>query len=419
MARDVLLDRRVAIKLLFPELTTEPAFVTFFQREAQVAANLNHPNIVGLYDWGQQDGRYFAVLEYVAGGSLAHVLQVEQTLPAARAVEIAARATAALGFAHRTGVVHQAVRSGNVLVADASDVKVTNFGIGHVGDLTDLQAGSAMEAAAYFSPEQAQGDSLDARSDLYSLGIVMYEMVGGRLPFSGENAVMIAYKQVHEDARPLSLIVPDVPSLYEGIVAKLLTKDPRDRYGSADALRDDLRRCLGGKEVRAAERPTGRSALTGQVGSTGQHGSSERAPVWTEAATSDAKTPSGSLFLSYSRRDVEQMRRVRTAVEDAGLDVWTDEHLQPGTPSWTKAIETAIDRASALVVLLSPDAKQSPWVETEVNYARTRGIPIYPVLVRGEDATAVPMILISYQYLDARTDLPGAMGLLIPRLDVR
>ena len=200
LARDRLLERRVAVKVLFPEFATDPSFVARFRREAQAAANLTHPNIVAVYDWGQQ-GTYFIVMEYVNGRTLADVLRTEQKLPAVRAAQVASEVAAALGFAHRNGVVHRDVKPGNILVTDNGDVKVADFGIArgerrHGRRLT--QAGSVMGTAAYFSPEQAQGAVLDPRSDLYSLGIVMYEMVGGRPPFNGENPVSIAYKQVHE-----------------------------------------------------------------------------------------------------------------------------------------------------------------------------------------------------------------------------
>ncbi len=255
LARDRLLERRVAVKVLFPEFATDPSFVARFRREAQAAANLTHPNIVAVYDWGQQGGTYFIVMEYVNGQTLADVLRVEGKISATRAATLSSEVAAALGFAHRNGVVHRDVKPGNILVTDAGDVKVADFGIARVANAgTDAgltQAGSVMGTAAYFSPEQAQGASPDPRSDLYSLGIVMYEMVGGRPPFTGDNPVSIAYKQVHEAPPRLRDLSPDVPVAYEAIVAKLLAKDPAARYANADDLRLDLTRFRDGQRPEA------------------------------------------------------------------------------------------------------------------------------------------------------------------------
>jgi serine/threonine-protein kinase len=258
LARDRLLDRPVAVKVLFPEYATDPNFVERFRREAQAAANLNHPNVVGVYDWGRQGGTYFIVMEYVNGRTLADVLRADGPLLPQRAAEVAADVAAALGFAHRSGVVHRDVKPANILIATSGAVKVADFGIARAlnsaaeQDLT--QAGAVMGTATYFSPEQAQGSTPDPRSDLYSLGIVMYEMVAGRPPFTGENPVAIAYRQVHDQPKPLSQVQPNVPRPYEAITAKLLAKNPSDRYASADELRSDLQRFRDGQPVSALAR---------------------------------------------------------------------------------------------------------------------------------------------------------------------
>ena len=255
LARDRLLERRVAVKVLFPEFATDPSFVARFRREAQAAANLTHPNIVAVYDWGQQGGTYFIVMEYVNGRTLAEVLRADGKLAPVQAATVSSEVAAALGFAHRNGVVHRDVKPGNILVTASGDVKVADFGIARVANAgTDAgltQAGSVMGTAAYFSPEQAQGATPDPRSDLYSLGIVMYEMVGGRPPFTGDNPVSIAYKQVHEAPPRLRDLTPDVPVAYEAIVAKLLAKNPAARYATADDLRLDLTRFRDGQRPEA------------------------------------------------------------------------------------------------------------------------------------------------------------------------
>ncbi len=266
LARDLLLDRPVAIKVLFPEFAVDPNFVERFRREAQSAANLNHPNIVGVYDWGQYANTYFMAMEYVQGRTLADILRANGHVNSQQAAEIGSEIAAALGFAHRNGVVHRDIKPANILIGSNGQVKVADFGIARAmnapteSNLT--QAGSVMGTATYFSPEQAQGANPDPRSDLYSLGIVLYEMVAGRPPFSGENPVSIAYKQVHEQPQPLNQLVADVPKPFEAIVAKLLAKKPEIRYPTAEAVRDDLRRFRSGEPVQALANAMGAVAGT-------------------------------------------------------------------------------------------------------------------------------------------------------------
>ncbi len=255
LARDLLLDRPVAIKVLFPEFAVDPNFVERFRREAQAAANLNHPNIVGVYDWGKYANTYFMAMEYVQGRTLADILKANGHVTSTQAAEIAGEVAAALGFAHRNGVVHRDIKPANILIGANGQVKVADFGIARAMNAPTesslTQAGSVMGTATYFSPEQAQGAQPDPRSDLYSLGIVLYEMVSGRPPFSGENPVSIAYKQVHENPQPLNQLVADVPKPFEAIVAKLLAKKPEIRYQTAEAVRDELRRFRNGEPVQA------------------------------------------------------------------------------------------------------------------------------------------------------------------------
>ena len=267
-ARDLLLDRQVAVKVLFPEFATDANFVERFRREAQSAASLSHPNIVNVYDWGKFEGTYFIVMEEVQGRTLAEILATNKQLTSKQAAEIASEVAAALGFAHDNHVAHRDIKPANILIGTNGQVKVADFGIARAlnapteSNLT--QVGSVMGTATYFSPEQAQGAQPDPRSDLYSLGIVMYEMVAGRPPFTGENPVSIAYKQVHDSPQPLVQIVADVPRSFEAIVAKLLAKDPKMRYPSAAALRDDLRRFRNDEPVQAlAAAASARAAVAG------------------------------------------------------------------------------------------------------------------------------------------------------------
>ena len=255
VARDRLLDRPVAVKVLFAEYAKDPLFVERFRREAMSAASLNHPNIVAVFDWGQVDSTYYIAMEYVQGRTLADILRKHERLTVLQACDIALDIAAALGEAHKAGVVHRDIKPANVIVSATGHVKVADFGIARaIGSAVEqglTQTGAVMGTATYFSPEQAQGGQPDPRSDLYSLGVIMYEMLAGVPPFVGENAIAIAYKQVHDVPVSLRTKNPEISPAFSAIVMKCLAKDPDRRYATASALADDLRRFIDGKEVLA------------------------------------------------------------------------------------------------------------------------------------------------------------------------
>jgi len=252
LANDTQLHRDVALKILHPQYADDEGFVERFRREAQAAAKLQHPNIVQIYDWGREGDFNFIVMEYVDGLSLKDYLAEEGPLEIADATRIARDVLAALAYAHRSGLVHRDIKPGNILLGDENKVQVTDFGIARAEAASTMtQSGTILGTAYYLSPEQAQGQPLDGRSDIYSLGIVLYEMLSGRRPFEGDSPVSIAYKHVREVPRPPSVYRADIPRPLEAIVMNALAKKPEDRYSSAALMGRDLEAFGQGREVTA------------------------------------------------------------------------------------------------------------------------------------------------------------------------
>jgi beta-lactam-binding protein with PASTA domain len=253
VGRDQLLNRPVAIKVLHPQFAANEAFVERFRREAQAAANLSHPNIVAIYDWGRDQDTYFIVMELVQGRDLREVLRSEGALDPRRAAALAIHVAAALAAAHERGLVHRDIKPANVLLTPEGSVKVTDFGIARAWDDTDqlTRTGAVIGTATYFSPEQAQGLNADARSDIYALGVVLYELLTGVPPFTGESPVSVAYQHVREQAPLPSDLNPNIPESLDAVVMRCLEKDPQRRYPSAIALAADLKRFLSGQAPTA------------------------------------------------------------------------------------------------------------------------------------------------------------------------
>ncbi|GAB2473194.1 Stk1 family PASTA domain-containing Ser/Thr kinase [Jatrophihabitans fulvus] len=257
--QDTRLNREVAIKVLRADLARDPSFLTRFRREAHSAAGLNHPSIVAIYDTGEDtapDGTAipFIVMEYVKGRTLREVLRTEGRLPGPRAMEITADICAALEFSHRNGIVHRDIKPANVMITNAGAVKVMDFGIARaVADTsaTVTQTANVIGTAQYLSPEQARGEQVDARSDVYSTGCLLYELVCGVPPFQGDSPVAVAYQHVRENPVMPSARNADIPRAIDSIVMKALAKNPFNRYQSAGDMRADLQRALANQPVTA------------------------------------------------------------------------------------------------------------------------------------------------------------------------
>jgi serine/threonine protein kinase len=257
-ARDVRLERDVAIKVLREDLARDPSFQNRFRREAQAAAALNHPMIVAVYDTGVDDRHSpplpYIVMEYVEGRTLREVLMHEGRLTQRRAIEIIIDVCAALENSHRQSIVHRDIKPGNVMITRDGSVKVMDFGIARAvaqSTATVTQTAAVMGTAQYLSPEQARGEKVDARSDLYSAGVVLYELLTGQPPFQGDSPLAVAYQHVGEDAVPPSDIEHDLAPEVDAVVMKSLAKNPANRYQSAGDMSDDLGRLLSGRRVLA------------------------------------------------------------------------------------------------------------------------------------------------------------------------
>ena len=260
-AEDVRLGRTVAIKRLRADLASDPTFQARFRREAQSAASLNHPTIVAVYDTGEEvanDGTDLAlpyiVMEYVEGRTLRDILREGRKILPERALEITASVLSALDYSHRAGIIHRDIKPANVMLTPSGDVKVMDFGIARaIADTssTMTQTAAVLGTAQYLSPEQARGEQVDARSDLYSAGCLLYELLTGRPPFVGDSPVAVAYQHVREEAPVPSSVDPEIPGAIDAITMKALAKPVDERYQSAAEMRSDIERALEGRTVMA------------------------------------------------------------------------------------------------------------------------------------------------------------------------
>lgn len=247
---DTTLERRVAIKILRPELSDQPDVVARFRREAHAAAKLNHPNIVQIYDTGVDEGRYYIVMEYLPEMNLKEVIKRYAPLPVDKVLEVAIACCEALAYAHRQGIIHRDVKPHNVLFTDDGRAKLSDFGIAAAAGEAGLTAdGKVLGSAHYIAPEQAQGAEAGPQSDIYSLGVTLYEALTGRTPFDGETAADIAAQHLREAPPPPRSLNPEIPPAVEFVITKAMARDPQRRYRSADEMLVDLRKLQRGLDL--------------------------------------------------------------------------------------------------------------------------------------------------------------------------
>ena len=245
LAHDLILDRDVAVKVLRGDLANDEKFVRRFQREAIAASSLSHPNIVEMYDVGEDDGKYFIVMEYIEGQTLKNLIKKRGALTLSEVIDIMLQLTSGLICAHESYIIHRDIKPQNVLILDDGRVKITDFGIAVALNSNELtQTNSVMGSVHYLPPEQANGTGATIKSDIYSLGILMYELIVGKLPFKGENAVEIAIKQMKDPIPSVCEYNPDIPQSIENIILKATAKNPKNRYENVKEMHDDIETAL-------------------------------------------------------------------------------------------------------------------------------------------------------------------------------
>lgn len=392
-AECTLLQRTVAVKVLRPQYSSDKEFVTRFHREAQAAASLSHPNVVNIYDVGQDKEVHYIVMEYIAGENLKSLIRKEAPFSINRSLRIALQICEALQHAHENNIIHRDIKPHNILLTAEERVKVTDFGIARaISDAGFTQTGVVMGSVQYFSPEQAKGSSVGPQSDLYALGCVLYEMLTGEVPFNGESPISIALKHIQEDPYPIEKLRPDLPQEVSRLIHKALAKNLDERYPSARAMLKDLRAYLGLEHEEDEEQedyPT--QILKTPVASNKEEDKSEREDkegkrnnkknwVWTLTALIGAMILFGVGFLYFIPV------QPATQVPDlAGLTLSEAEEKAAASGLEVKTVRHDYNDEVPLGCIISQEPK--------AGRSLRQGREIEVVLSRGKEMVVVPNLL--------------------------
>ncbi len=387
--RDTRLSRPVAIKILRSDLARDPAFLARFRREAQAAAGLNHPAIVSVYDTGEERTESgvlpYIVMEQVNGKTIREVIRSGERLPITRAISVIRGILEALEYSHRNGIVHRDIKPANVMITNGGDVKVMDFGIARALDdasATVTHAWTVVGTANYLSPEQARGEAADSRSDIYSVGCLLYELITGRPPFLGDTPVAIAYQHVSAEFTPVSQLNPDLPDGIDNIISGALSKDPLARYQNAREMLDDVNRLDRGEEVqKKIKNPKRRNLIIAGV------------------VAALLVLSSGGYLVSKISAPISLV----TLVDVAGL---TESQAREELTGFTVVVERAPDPR----VPVDRVASQTPVAGTKVE----PGSQVQIILSDGPGKTSIPTTLIGTTIDQAKIILDGA-GLVLAK----
>jgi beta-lactam-binding protein with PASTA domain/predicted Ser/Thr protein kinase len=389
LAEDEELGRRVAIKILNDRHASDDSFVERFRREAKNAAGLSHPNIVSIYDRGEAEGTYYIAMEYLEGRSLKDRIVAEGPLSIPAAIQATREILRALGFAHRRGIVHRDIKPHNVLLAqDGGDRrhKVTDFGISRTAASQMTEAGSIVGTAQYLSPEQARGASVDQRSDIYSVGIVLYELLTGRLPFTGETPLEIAMKHLSEVPKPPSSLRPEVTPDLDMVVLRALAKDPAERFESAEEMDEELARVAGGGAVTSETAEAATAVLAGA-------GIAESAPTIVSRRPVVTPRPEPRPYREQEYYDYEPPRRRRTVWPWLLTLLLLAGAIVAGVYVWQQIQDEL--RESAPVAVPIVEGLRAPEARRRIQNAGLRPVP------REESSDSVPRGVVIRQEPDA------------------
>lgn len=379
-AQDVQLQRMVLLQIFDEkQMPSEEAFM----HHARALARLSHMNIATIYQFGQEKGiGYYLATEYIDRHTLADEIAAarksEKNLEISRTLHLLGQIASALDYAHSHSVIHRAITPHKIMIDPAGKAVLADFDTILLPD-EGRTLGTAYGTPNYISPEQALvAEKSVPQSDIYALGVIAYELLTGRLPFIGETPMEVALAHISDSPPSPHSINPAIPLEAEQVLLKVLEKEPQKRYQTASAFADAL---------KAPYKLEGKSANSVAI---------------------------THIFISYSRADTSIMRRVCDHINSEKLSTWVDEtELEPGTPAWESAVGNAIRGAACVAVLLSPDAEKSIWVGREIAMAETLGKRIFPLLVRGDEKTAIPFRLMSHQFIDARHDTAAALERLV------